>query len=178
MAPSRILFIRHAEKPHEPPCENDDGVKKNGEKDKESLTARGWQRAGALARFFASQSSLRPGVIFASGIGDGSASHRPRQTVTPLAELIGLGIEDGHLKDDVKALMKDVISRTGSVLVSWEHHMIPKLVGALPDAPAVPAKWPDDRFDMVWVLEAAGDGWKFSQVPQMLLAGDRDKPIT
>lgn len=178
MAPSRILFIRHAEKPHEPPCENDAGVKKSGEKDRESLTVRGWQRAGALAHFFASELPLRPNVIFAAGIGEDSESQRPKQTVTPLADLIGLKIDDGHLKADVKPLMKDVMSRTGTVLVSWEHHMIPKLIGALPNAPAVPAKWPDDRFDIVWVLDAAGAEWKFWQVPQLLLAGDSDKPIS
>jgi hypothetical protein len=58
MAPSRIMFIRHAEKPHKPPCDNDDGVKKTGEKDNESLTVRGWQRAGALVHFFSPRSNL------------------------------------------------------------------------------------------------------------------------
>jgi len=46
MAPTRIMFIRHAEKPHEPPCENDDGVKTSGERDEKSLAVQGWQRAG------------------------------------------------------------------------------------------------------------------------------------
>jgi hypothetical protein len=179
MAPSRILFIRHAEKPHEPPCENDDGVKKSGEKDKESLAVRGWQRAGALAHFFASQRALKPDVIFASGIGPDSESHRPKQTVTPLAKLLDdLAIVDSHLKNDIEPLMQDVMTRGGKVLVSWEHHLIPKLVGKLPNAPAVPAIWPDDRFDIVWVLDAAGAGWTFSQIPQLLLAGDSAKPIT
>jgi hypothetical protein len=184
MAPKRIMFIRHAEKPHEPPCENDDGVKKNGETDKESLTVRGWQRAGALAHFFSSQLAIRPNVIFASGISDKSdpqeksKSHRPKQTVTPLAELLKMDINTTHLKDDLKPLIKDVTSQTGIVLVAWEHQNITPLVDLLPNAPKVPQKWPDDRFDIVWVLDADGADWKFSQIPQLLLAGDSPKPIT
>jgi broad specificity phosphatase PhoE len=49
MAPARIMFIRHAEKPVDG---GDDGVTPKGHADPESLTPRGWQRAGALARFF------------------------------------------------------------------------------------------------------------------------------
>jgi len=177
MAPKRIMFIRHAEKPHEPPCENDEGVKKSGESDKESLTVRGWQRAGALAHFFSSQLPVRPNVIFASGIGTDSKSHRPKQTVTPLAELIKMDVNTNHLKNDLNPLIEDVRKQTGTVLVAWEHQLIPDLVGELPNAPAVPKKWPDDRFDIVWVLDADGANWKFSQIPQMLLAGDSSKPI-
>jgi hypothetical protein len=175
MAPSRIMFIRHAEKP----TASDNGVKKSGVEDKESLTVRGWQRAGALAHFFASQPALKPNEIFASGIGPDSKSHRPKQTVTPLAEwLDDLIIIDNHLKDDVEGLMKSVLKQGGVVLVAWEHHHIPGLVGMLPNPPRVPQTWPDDRFDIVWVLDPAGDGWKFSQILQMLLAGDSDQPIT
>jgi hypothetical protein len=177
MAPTRIMFIRHAEKPHEPPCENDDGVKRSGENDEESLTVRGWQRAGALVHFFASQPDRRPDVIFAAGIGKNSPSHRPKQTVMPLAEWLGIRINEAHLKDDVKPLMADVVRCDGKVLVSWEHHLIPKLVGELAKAPAVPGKWCDDRFDIVWVLDRAGEAWTFSQVPQLLLAGDSKNPI-
>jgi hypothetical protein len=30
---------------------------------------------------------------------------------------------------------------------------------------------------VIWVLTGTGTGWKFSQVPQMLLAGDRPTTI-
>lgn len=178
MAPRRIQFIRHAEKPHEPPCEDDDGVKKSSETDKESLTVRGWQRAGALAHFFSSQLPVRPNVILASGIGDESKSHRPKQTVMPLADLLKMDINTNHMKNDLKPLIKDVMSQSGIVLVAWEHQLIPSLVALVPNPPTVPHKWPDDRFDIVWVLDADGAGWKFSQIPQLLLAGDSSKPIT
>jgi len=175
MALKRIMFIRHAEKP----TAADDGVKKTGEQDAESLIVRGWQRAGALVQFFASEPTRKPNVIFASGIGPHSKSQRPKQTVTPLADwLQNLKIIDDHLKDDVDGLMKSVLKQGGTVLVCWEHQLIPSLVGRLPNAPKVPQIWPDDRFDIVWVLDPDNGSWKFSQIPQLLLAGDSDQPIT
>ena len=33
------------------------------------------------------------------------------------------------------------------------------------------------RFDMVWVFDRQASGWTFSQVPQMVLAGDSPIPI-
>jgi broad specificity phosphatase PhoE len=178
MAPNRILFIRHAEKPHKPPCDDDDGVRKTGEKDDESLTVRGWQRAGALVHFFASQQPLKPQTIFAAGVGHKSPSRRPRQTVAPLANWLNIEIKDGHLKDDIQGLSHDLMKQTGIVLVCWEHELIADIVALLPNAPKVPQDWRDIRFDIVWVLDADGAGWKFTQVPQMLLAGDSAKPIT
>jgi len=181
MAPSRIMFIRHAEKPGVPPSAEDEGVQVNGEIDKESLTVRGWQRAGALAKFFSANAELRPDVIFASKVAEGSKSRRPQETVTPLAELLGYGKGSGlvckHAKDDVDALMDDATKREGKVLVSWEHHRIVDLVGKLPHAPQSPQAWPDDRFDVVWIFDRAGPGWRFSQMPQLLLAGDNPDPI-
>jgi len=178
MAPTRIIIIRHAEKPGVPPCENEAGVLPNGGNDKESLTVRGWERAGALARFFSAQQALRPDAILASGIGPQSKSRRPKQTVTPLAKLLQIRIDDSHLKDDVETLMTDVIGRDGTVLLCWEHHRIPDLVAELDNPPAIPPEWPDDRFDVVWVLDRSGSGWAFAQIPQLLLAGDSADPIT
>jgi hypothetical protein len=180
MAPTRIMIIRHAEKPGAPP-DGGDGVNLLGQPDNESLTVRGWQRAGALARFFV-QPPMRPDIIFAAGIGHGSKSERPEETVTPLAQRLNLfGTEKfvtTHLKNDLKPLIDDVLHRSGTVLIAWQHELIPDMVGLLPDPPAVPQKWPGDRFDMVWVFNADGSGWNFKQEPQMLLAGDNQTPIT
>jgi len=87
MTPKRFMFIRHAEKPGVPGDGKGGGVQPDGSQDGESLTVRGWQRAGALVQFFA-RPELKPGVIFASGLGHGSKSKRPMQTVTPLADLL------------------------------------------------------------------------------------------
>lgn len=180
MAPQRVMFIRHAEKPNEPP-DGGDGVDSNGKKDDESLVIRGWQRAGALAKFFQSQPALCPDVVFAAGVGKHSESMRPTETVTPLVALLNVSgkapFVNKYLKDDTQAAITDVMTRSGIVLVAWQHELIPALVGLLPNPPTVPQKWPGDRFDMVWVCDQAGTGWSFSQVPQLLLAGDSAKPI-
>ena len=48
------------------------GVALDGTSDPESLTVRGWQRAGALVGFFTTQPNRRPSVVFAAGAGPGS----------------------------------------------------------------------------------------------------------
>lgn len=108
MPPDRIMFIRHAEKPDE----GKDGVAADGSLDAESLTVRGWQRAGALIAFFCAQPKMRPDAIFASGIGHGSKGKRPAETVTPLAAKLNenrpVAFHAKHLKDDIQPLMDQV----------------------------------------------------------------------
>jgi hypothetical protein len=47
MATTEILLLRHAEKPDR--SESGPGLTPEGQEDAQSLTLRGWQRAGALA---------------------------------------------------------------------------------------------------------------------------------
>jgi len=98
------MVIRHAEKPdHER-----QGVTIHGTPDKDSLIARGWQRASALVVLFhptdgpLQNSNLAvPTVIYASSPEkdskandtdkkEGSKSKRPLQTIKPLADRIGI----------------------------------------------------------------------------------------
>ena len=168
MAPTRIMIIRHAES-HDAP-----GVDAPDKPDEHSLDVRGWQRAGALARFFrprAGTTEMTPGTIFASKIAEGSKSKRPQQTVAPLAALLGLPVRTGHAKHEPEALMAQVLRCDATVLVAWEHTVIPKLVAALPEPPAgVPTEWPKHRYDLVWVFDRATKGWRFSEIEQDVLA--------
>jgi hypothetical protein len=52
MPPLQIMVIRHGEKPTTDPPTS--GVDLNGKTDPHSLIVVGWQRAGALVRFFSS----------------------------------------------------------------------------------------------------------------------------
>jgi broad specificity phosphatase PhoE len=178
MPPERIMFIRHAEKPDE----GKDGVAADGSLDAESLTVRGWQRAGALIAFFCAQPKMRPDAIFASGIGHGSKGKRSAETVTPLAAKLNenrpVAFHAKHLKDDIQPLMDQVLSLEDTVLVCWEHKHIPELAALLSGAPRVPKIWPDNRFDLVWIFDRAGAGWSFSQILQRLLPEDGDEPIS
>jgi hypothetical protein len=56
MTTDRIMFIRHAEKPRVDVAIR---LEADGTADPESLTVRGWQRAGALARFFCPVETMR-----------------------------------------------------------------------------------------------------------------------
>ncbi|MCX8255403.1 hypothetical protein RHAL1_03429 [Beijerinckiaceae bacterium RH AL1] len=176
MPPHRIMFIRHAEKPKGP---DDEGIP-----DPESLDPRGWQRANALVEFFLKEDDTTPRRIFAAAVEHHSPSKRPIQTVTPLVTEFKrrnapVSFDTSHPKDDVINLMKDVLAGDGITLVCWEHHKIPGLCGSLvPHSPPVPTKWPDNRFDMVWIMDRNGGSWSFSQKPQMLLPGDSPDPIS
>lgn len=183
MSPDRIMFIRHAEKPA---ANEGIGIEADGNADTESLALRGWQRAGALARFFnpideAHAARLKPATVYAPGNGPASRSKRAMQTVAPLVALLratsDVNYVTTHLKDDGPALMNDVLAQSGVVLIAWEHKVLPSLIGLVHGAPTVPATWPEDRFDMVWILDRTTHGWAFSQLPQLLLAGDTADPI-
>jgi hypothetical protein len=94
MTASKIMIIRHAEKPDD--AGTVFGVTIEGDQDPEELTVRGWQRAGALATFFAppdahfrDQRIEKPVTIFASRVAPHSKSLRSQHTVEPLLELVG-----------------------------------------------------------------------------------------
>jgi hypothetical protein len=182
----KIMLIRHAEKPGDPPPPH--GVDPDGEHDKESLIVQGWQRAGALAPFFAPaagplQSPLlaTPAHLYASAPGDGSKSERPLQTITPLAQRLGVQVNLDFGKGDETALAAAIAGQGGVVLVAWQHEAIPAIANAvLGNDTTVPQKWPGSRFDVVWVfdLDASTGTYAFSQLPQQLLAGDSDSVIS
>ncbi len=179
---AKIMFIRHAEKP----TAKDAGITPKGVADKEDLIVLGWERAGALARFFAPRDpkTIAPGLatphaLFASAANLKEGSMRPQHTVLPLAKLLGIKANTAFGKGDESGLLTAVkaAAKLGPVLIAWQHTDIPGFVKKIA-GPVCPAKWPAARFDMVWVLDStASDGWSFSQVPQLLLHGDSAAPI-
>jgi hypothetical protein len=114
-----------------------------------------------------------------------SKSRRPLQTITPLAAKLKLTPNIAFGKGDEAALVEHVGAKTGGVLISWRHEAIcdiaQRLVASGPPQQPIPSKWPGDRFDVVWIFDApasSGDRWSFTQVPQVLLAGDSDTVIS
>lgn len=172
----KIMVIRHAEKPPANPPPN--GVDADGNIDPDSLTAQGWQRAGALVRFFdpakadLSGALAVPNVLIASS-KDGRGSLRPVQTLTPLAQHLHLDIDASYKPDEFAAAVEFAKRCAGVVLLCWQHEDIPHIGDLIAKNP-VPAKWPGERFDLVWVFDRdANDGtYSFTQVPQRLLPGD------
>jgi hypothetical protein len=177
--PQTIILIRHGEKPSSdgPPH----GVNRHGEKDEHALAVRGWTRAGALAAVLASPGprDLRtPNAVFATRATASSRSHRERDTALPTALRLGLEVDDSWSHGDEDDLATALLAVDGTALVVWHHGRLVDLVHRFPlQNPAdVPSAWPDDRFDLYWLLDLVGDGdsarYRFSVRPQALLSGD------
>ena len=172
--PATIYLIRHGEKPPltGPPA----GIDENGVPHEHSLIVRGWQRAGALAPYFAAGTvGPVPTHLFAPPRhGDAGDHGRPFETLMPLAAKLGVTIVTTFTLDRERELAAAIEAVDGIVLVAWEHKRIPRIATALLGGAAVP-DWPDDRFDMTWVLarDTTANARTFRQVPQGVLAGDR-----
>lgn len=179
------MLLRHAEKPAKdnPPY----GVGRKGERSKESLEVRGWQRAGALANLLAPATDhfhhralATPQFLYASKPLQRKGSRRPLETITPLAEKLSLKVNAEFLRFQLVSLMEDVFSRKGVVLISWQREFIPHIASLILGGDKIaPAEWPEHRFDMIWVFDLvrSTSTYRFQQVPQELLAGDLTTPI-
>jgi hypothetical protein len=179
--PATLMIVRHAEKP--PGSGTQQGVDEDGTNDKHSLITTGWARAGALVELFASARNappaglLRPATLYAQ-LGGDSKGQRAVQTLTPLAARLGQRIVTTFSKGEEAALADELRTRQGPTLLAWEHQGIADIVAHLGKVdPAPPGDWPGNRFDLVWVFTANGSGWRFHQVPQLLLAGDSPDPV-
>ncbi|GGP45724.1 hypothetical protein [Streptomyces melanogenes] len=174
-ADTTIMIIRHGEKPGG----GERGRDESGQRDKKSLTARGWQRAKALPGLFVAASGRpapplpRPATLFAAAdTGPHAGAHRMRQTVAPLAEALHERVDVSIAEGQESALAAAALAAPAPVLICWEHSRIPDIVRALGAADSgAPQAWPE-RFDLVWVFTRRAGKWSFRAVAQGLLAGD------
>jgi broad specificity phosphatase PhoE len=182
---TKVMLIRHAEKPQT--SSDLYGVTAEGHRDKESLTVRGWQRAGALAHLFAPaagrfehRSLAQPDYLFASKARKQNGSRRSVETITPLAEKLAIRINSNFTKSEYEEMLDEALACAGVVLISWQHEYLPQIANhILGDEKTAPQEWPGDRFDVIWVLDRrpASGRYRFAQVPQLLLMGDWATPI-
>ena len=122
----QIMVVRHAEKPDA--TGNERGLDEHGHDDPRGLTVRGWQRAGALVRFFAPLEGQRftagllatPKAIFA--VAPHASSQRPTLTVQPLGQLLGLTVDSRFGSEDVPSLALAAVRAEGPVLICWRHN--------------------------------------------------------
>ena len=184
----KIMILRHAEKPDDNGTPY--GVNADGEQDEESLTTRGWQRAGALVALFdpargplQSAELEKPDVLFAAVVAPHAQSERPTETITPLSQRldISLNVSGEYTKGQEADVAKAALASQGTVLICWQHEDIPAIAGNIPLLNGlVPQEWPGDRFDLVWVfdLQSATGQYAFGQVPQDLLVGDQPAVVS
>ena len=185
------MILRHAEKPPDPPNKKgpwdvqEDGQSGNGK----SLIIPGWQRAGALAHFFAPYKSRpanpaieTPNHIYAAS-PKGTETQRPWETVTPLAAWLGYkegssSFDTSFTIGDEKHLIRSVLGHSSPVLICWEHlHIMPDMIGEINKAypianyKDIPNPFPG-VFYLVWILDLKDGKYTWSSVNQNLIAGD------
>lgn len=167
-APVKILIIRHGEKPGDPAKDSPD--------DGPDLSPRGFERAAVLAVYVPHKFG-RPDFLFATH--ESKHSNRPVETITPLAQALGIKPNPKHHNKDFQKVADDILRNAKYagklVLICWHHSNIPKLAKALGgSAPQDP--WPDSVFDRVWSLELTDtisrSKIRVQDIPQMLLFGD------
>ncbi|HJY90215.1 MAG TPA: hypothetical protein VJ255_08045, partial [Candidatus Acidoferrum sp.] len=125
----KIMIVRHGEKPDK--ADSIHGVDPQGEHDKKDLAPKGWQRSGALIRFFnpvngqfSHPALAKPNAVFAASPEGEAKSARSQYTVQSVADSVGVKINLKHDKGDEKELVKDALSKDGVVLIAWEHKAI------------------------------------------------------
>jgi len=132
-----IMIIRHGEKL------NDDVT---------DLSPTGKARAQCLVNVFGSNGTyLTPQKIFAQSPSEKKQSTRPRDTVTPLADSLGLTVDLSYTSGQIKKLTNDILSSNNDViLISWSNDKIPEIAEKL--GIQNPPEWKSKVFDKVWMI--------------------------
>ncbi len=139
--PKRIILMRHADKTEDP---ND-----------EDLSDAGWDRAQRLAKYIP-ETFGKPDVIVATAAS--KHSDRPKDTVKPLADALGVKIQDyfsnKEFDDLVDEIFNDPDYKNKTVVICWHHSRLPAMA-ALLGAPAgsYPDPWPDDAYNLILDLQ-------------------------
>jgi phosphohistidine phosphatase SixA len=142
LSDATVLIIRHAEEPSKG----------------DSLSSHGTARAQGYAEYFKNFTidgkPLKIDYLFAAS--DSSNSHRPRLTLEPIAQALGISIDSQFKsKDFLKLAQKiETLPQGSNVLICWHHSDIPNLVGALGgDAEKlIPnGKWPGKVYG--WLIQ-------------------------
>jgi hypothetical protein len=101
---TKIMIVRHGEKPDK--RDGIFGVTTRGVSDKDELSIRGWQRSGALVRFFnpigrfADARLARPDRVVAAAPSGRSRSRRSIDTVESVARSVGKRVSARRAKGE------------------------------------------------------------------------------
>jgi len=135
--PSRIILMRHADKPEDP--------------EDEDLSEAGMARAEHLATYIP-QTFGKPDYIIATA--HSKHSNRPTETVKPLAAALGMKVQHDMGDDDFQELVNEIFSNPAyhgtTVVVCWHHGKLPAIAAML-GAPAgsYPDPWPEDAYNII-----------------------------
>lgn len=165
--PSRVILIRHAEKPAD-------------DKDPH-LAPIGRERAKGLVNFFKNDDVIKekstPSEIIAMPTHkDSTGSVRAIETVEPFATDRGIQIDLSFKKKEFSSLAQKLLSQekyNGKVvLICWNREGVPEIAKGL----GVDEKltlWETSVFDRAWILDFSdGKLSLFRDIPQRILGGD------
>jgi hypothetical protein len=168
VGPKQILLLRHAEK-------LDDN------ETSEHLSPAGKERAEAMKNLFEKSKTRpepfeKPDFIFAGK--DKTHSHRPSETIAPLAKHLKLTVNADYGTEDPAKLAKELFENPKyagkTVLICWRHGSICELAQHL-KATDAPKTWKDSTFDRVWQINYENGKATFHDLPQHLMPGDSKK---
>ena len=133
---NKVVIIRHAEKPE------------NGD----NLSCEGLNRSLQLPNVLKSKFGA-PDFIFVPAVNTGknTSTARMYQTIVPFAVKFNLDINSKYGVDDTKDLAREILKRTGTVLVVWEHNHIDNIAKELGVQNV--SKWPGNDFDSIWIID-------------------------
>ncbi|KAK4046325.1 hypothetical protein OIV83_006155 [Microbotryomycetes sp. JL201] len=142
-ASSRVVLIRHAEKPKH---------------DKPGLSRKGVKRAQCLRKALGPKSKYDFGLIIAQSYNSATGMRkRPYDTVKPLADDLGIPVRTDERDDPacviriINEFSKHEENKGKDVLICWKHsflHVIARALGS-----QTKSKYPDDRYDILWVMQ-------------------------
>lgn len=161
--PAQVLILRHAEKPED--------------KEETTLSEKGERRAQALIRVLGPGNGRFevPEKIFAQAPKDDEGSVRSLQTARPLAQALGLRVNQQYEVGEGWALAEHLLEAPvydgKVVLIIWGRDEIGDIAHGL-GARRLPNKWPKGVYDRVWRLVFDGDHVKAQDLPMRALRGD------
>ena len=166
--PSRIILLRHAEKPV-----NDAEI---------HLSDRGRQRALALEGWSTNSpvwgTNERPVAVFACKPTVKAPSRRSVETITPLAAQLKLPVQTPFPAKNPDALAHQILTDPAlngkTVVICWARDEIPQLAGCL-GIKSNDLKWHKNVFDRVWLITFQDSTAVLSDLPQHVLTGDAEK---
>ena len=159
--PAQIILFRHAEKPADAANPH--------------LSPAGVTRAGKLVGFLTTDPAMTKfgpaAAIFATQTTKDDNGQRTQETVAPLAAALKLKVQTPFLGKEYRKLAKLILGDPAyagkTVVICWNHEVIPQLAKALGVTPK-PAPWKGKVFDQVYLISYRGKEATLTVVPERL----------
>lgn len=131
----KVVLIRHGEKP------------KKGD----NLSCQGENRALKLPAILY-QKFNKPNYSYVPALGHGESTSQARmfQTISPFAVKFNLVVNSKYDEKDYSNIAENVLNKTGTVLMVWNHSVIPNLAKKF--GIKNPPSWDDKDFDSIWII--------------------------